>query len=85
MHSKGCSLRLVLVIEHVKKVSGMDVTAVRSAAKQVFQTLWDMPDVQAQLKPEELTNPTDAKRRIGLMQSFESPMCKRSRVAVFHA
>ena len=71
--------RPVLVIDHMKKVTGMDVVAVRSAAKEVFRTLWEKPDLHAQLKPEELTDPECAKRTQRLMQTLASPMCKRAK------
>ena len=72
--------RPVLVIEHMKKVSGMEVNAVRTAAKEVFQTLWSRQDLMAQLKPEELTDPELTKRGRELTAMLSSPTCKRPKL-----
>ena len=73
--------RPVLVIEHMKKVSGKDVVAVRSAFKDAFEVLWAKSDLAAQLKPEELIDPGLAKRGRWLVDDAASPMCARSKMA----
>ena len=77
--------RPVLVIEHMKKVSGTEVSAVRTAAKKVFQTLWSKQDLAAQLKPEELTDPDLTKRERELTAVLSSPTCKRAKSNAFGA